>query len=443
MLSKGDERASPIALAPCDGSLSEHQLQDSISRFAGWLQRNGIESHDPYDLWGTRYGLLARRLYYAQNPAGVLMVAPLAAIDALLPGVSRRFVKKERFATAEAQLVLAFLNLYACTGDHAYLTHAEDRARGLLDLSIPGYSGHCWGYPFDWQNNRGLWTKNTPFITSTPYCFEAFLGIADTTGSSASLDVAASIARFVAHDLHDTAVSDQAAAGSYSPHDRTQVVNASAYRSFVLLEAWRRFHTDEYRDIAERNLMFILDSQRGDGSWLYALESPAEAFIDHFHTCFVLKNLHKMNQVLQSTKVVDAIERGWAFYRRALFHDDDTPRGFVIEPRMQLARVEVYNFAEAITLGTLLRNTIPGAFALARQLTNTVISRFQLDDGHFVTRTYRGGFRHTTPFLRWPQAQMFLALTNMQRALDWSQHPSERAACLTASGRDSCMGLVS
>ena len=103
----------------------------------------------------------------------------------------------------------------------------------------------------------------------------------------------------------------------------------------------------------DRNLQFILDSQREDGSWLYALESPAEAFIDHFHTCFVLKNLHKLNRVLASAAVVRAIEKGWDFYRRALFHDDETPKSFAIEPRTQLARVEMYNFAEAITLGTL------------------------------------------------------------------------------------------
>jgi hypothetical protein len=209
-----------------------------------------------------------------------------------------------------------------------------------------------------------------------------------------------------------------ASAGSYSPNDRTQVINASAYRAFVLFEAWRRFRIDEYRNMAHRNLKFVLDSQREDGSWLYALESPAEAFIDHFHTCFVIKNLQKLNGVAGSAAIVRAIEKGWDFYRRALFHDDETPKSFAIEPRTQLARVEMYNFAEAITLGTLLKDSIPDAFALARRLARRAIRDYQLADGHFVTRAYRGGLRHTTPFLRWPQAQMFLALTNMLRAFD-------------------------
>jgi hypothetical protein len=394
-----------------------NEIWPAIRAFLAWLERHGVDSHDPYDLWGTSYGLWARRLYYARNPLGALAIAPLVAAEVLLPGAARLLVTKQRFATAEAQLALAFLNLHAVSGERPYLESADHGARRLLDLSIPGYSGHCWGYPFDWQNNRGLWKRDTPFITSTPYCFEAFLGVADATGSQEHFDVAASIARFVARDLNESRVSADASAGSYSPNDQTQVVNASAYRAFVLFEASRRFGNDEYRDMAARNLRFILDSQRDDGSWLYGLESPAEAFIDHFHTCFVLKNLHKINRVIRNPAVTRAIERGWRFYRRALFHGDDTPKSFAIEPRMQVARVEMYNFAEAITLGALLKDSIPDACELAIRLTRTAIRQYQLPDGHFVTRAFRGGLRHTTPFLRWPQAQLFLALTNMLVAL--------------------------
>jgi hypothetical protein len=141
----------------------------------------------------------------------------------------------------------------------------------------------------------------------------------------------------------------------------------------------------------------------------------------------VLKNLWKLNQVLDSAAVARAIEKGWWFYRRMLLHDDETPKSFVIEPRTQLAQVEIYNFAEAITLGTLLKDSTTDAFALARRLTQRAIREYQLVDGHFVTRTYRGGFRHKMPFLRWPQAQMVLALTNVLRALDCHEQGLERS----------------
>ena len=51
------------------------RLCASIHSFIRWLDRVGYESYDPYDLWGTRYGLFARRLYYEKNSFGLLLIA--------------------------------------------------------------------------------------------------------------------------------------------------------------------------------------------------------------------------------------------------------------------------------------------------------------------------------------------------------------------------------
>ena len=46
--------------------------------------------------------------------------------------------------------------------------------------------------------------------------------------------------------------------------------------------------------IAERNLNFVLENQNPDGSWFYAVDGVRD-FIDHFHTCFVMKALAKIH----------------------------------------------------------------------------------------------------------------------------------------------------
>jgi hypothetical protein len=114
--------------------------------------------------------------------------------------------------------------------------------------------------------------------------------------------------------------------------------------------------------------------------------------------------------------VRSAIHKGYGFYRRELFDSEGYPKYFALQPRRQIIRLEMYNVAEAITLGALLKDEIPEAFEMARKLAMRVREEFQLPDGHFVTRVYRGGLRHTFPFLRWPQAQMFLAITNLLSA---------------------------
>jgi hypothetical protein len=416
-LSAADHRRDAAGAAPqLRGETPQPLVLASVRKFATWLEKVGYASHDPYDVWGTRYGCWARKIYYEKGRIGLPLVAPLLVLDVAAPWLPRLFLKKCRYATADAQLVLAFLNLFRLTGEEGWLKKGTDLAEEILAYSIPGYSGHCWGYPFDWQNNKGMWPRNTPFITCTPYCFEAFLALHDATGEARYLEVASSIAEFIHEDLHDVPDGPDAAAGSYSPLDHSMVINATAYRAFTLIEAAERFGRPEYRETALRHVRFILNHQREDGSWLYAVGNNAEEFIDHFHTCFVLKSLWKLNRVLQLPEVEESIRSGYAYYREHLFDADDNPKYFAIEPRFQLVRLEMYNFAEAITLGALLGTDLSEADTMAKTLARRLVEDYQLPKGPFVTRVFRGGFRHTTPFLRWPQAQLFYALTNLLAA---------------------------
>jgi len=92
--------------------------------------------------------------------------------------------------------------------------------------------------------------------------------------------------------------------------------------------------------------------------------------------------------------------------------------------------------AEAITLGVLLRE-IPGAYDVALDLGLRVGREFQLPDGHFITRIYHGGLRHKMPFLRWPQAQMFYALSKLLLSeKERGMRSSESSLVATADDHD-------
>lgn len=398
-------------------SMSDDALPKLVNsacfRFLAWLDRAGYESYDPYDIWGTRYGLWSRKFYYAKGKLGIPLVAPLVAIDLLCPSLRKAVVAKDRYATCDAQLLLAFLNLYQVTGKDRYLKRAVDLGEEILGYSIPGYRGPCWGYPFDWQNNKDeVWPKNTPYITCTPYCYEAYLGLLEATGEGRYLELAEGIAEFVHGDLKDLPTGPDTAAGSYSPFDQRQVVNATAYRAYILREAGVRFGRADYLKSSRRNLNFVIESQAEDGSWLYAMNEK-KSYIDNFHTCFNLKNLVKIHQIDPEPRIESSIRRGFTYYRECLIDAEGNPKPFAIKPRLQLAKLEMYDFAEGITLGALLGGMIPEAAELARDLAEKLIQKHQLPAGHFVTKVFRGGLRHKFPFLRWPQAQLFYALTNL------------------------------
>src|SRR5207237_9019077 len=109
------------------------------------------------------------------------------------------------------------------------------------------------------------WPENLPYITCTPYVYEAFVHLYEATGNSRWATAARPIAEFVADDIRDTPTGPSAAAASYSPIDNGKVVNARSYRAFVVFDAAHRFGSDRFAEKAERNLNFILQAQRSDG----------------------------------------------------------------------------------------------------------------------------------------------------------------------------------
>jgi hypothetical protein len=420
----------------CDENrlISIDQLWRSLVKFSAWLDAVGHETYDPYDIWGTKFGIFARRVYYTHPTVGAVLSAPVILMEILAPQLRTWFVKKDRYPTADAQVALAYLNLYDCgrlssSGPRLrtaefWLTKARNLADDLTRSGVSEYGGLGWGYPFDWQNVHGLIPRNTPHITATPYAYETFARLFDVTGEHRYEGIARLAADFTFNGIVDTPTGRGGAAASYTPNDATKVVNASAYRAFVLLDAAHRFGVKDFRAKALQNVRFILDSQRADGAWLYAVDDPSQAFIDHFHTCFVLKNLYKSNRYLESGEIDASIARGYQWYREALFDSADAPKVFAIAPRLELVTSEMYSYAEAITLGVLLRKRFPDAYALAQKLCARLMERYQLPEGYWITRVYRGGVRHKLPFLRWPQAQLFLAISNVLIAAD-DQHDGE------------------
>ena len=391
----------------------EKQLEKTLNNFIEWLQSTHYVSYDQYDFWSTSYGKLAKKIYYNNHKVGSPFVAPVFLLELLLPFSRKLFVPQRRFPIADAHLLMGFVNLFRIYKKEEYLDRAKNIYNDLLKQSIEGYSGLCWGYPFDWMTNRGLWTKDLPLITSTPYVFEAFLALYDITTEQKYLDSAYSIAEFAYNDINETSIDDEKSASSYSPIDYSFVNNASAYNGFLHIEAYKRFREKKYLERGKRFLNFVISNQRVDGSWLYAEKNPQDEFIDNFHTCFVLKNLYKSNLILKSTDIKSSIVNGYSFYRKELFYDNDIPKPYAFVKRLNLIKIELYDYAEGINLGCLLKNNITNSFDLSLKLANDVMENFIERKGHFTTHVNLLGSRNRIPYLRWAQSQMFYALSSL------------------------------
>ena len=83
-------------------------------------------------------------------------------------------------------------------------------------------------------------------------------------------------------------------------------------------------------------------------------------FVDHFHTCFVLKALAKIEAMTKDPECTKAIERGVDYYVNNLFDEEGFPKPFSRRPRMTVYRRELYDYAECINVGVLLAGRFPG-----------------------------------------------------------------------------------
>lgn len=395
-----------------ESSTSLEGLPQAVDRFVQWLDGFGPVSYDHQSYFAGPFGGRAKALFYRNRLLGTAAVAPMIFSEAFVPQARRLFGYRLRFPIADAHYAMGFARLAEVSGEERYRETAVSFLEALLVSRCPGYQHHGWGYPFDWVTRTGVMPEGMPLITTTPYVYEAFEDVYQVDGNERWLEVMESIAEHAFQDIPDKEMSPRSASAGYNPVDKVfGIVNASAYRAFLLTTASRRFNRPDFKATADKNLNFVLDCQQPDGSWPYAVDG-ARDFVDHFHTCFVLKALAKIEHQTGDARIGTAIATGVGYYVRNLFDDDGLPKPFSRAPRMTVYVRELYDYAECLNLCSLLH----GRFELLDQrLQSTLgdlLAHWHKADGSFRSRRLHLGWDNV-PMHRWAQAQLFRALCKL------------------------------
>ncbi len=390
-----------------------------LTNFTKWLDAFGETSFDHQTFFAGRFGRFAKSLYYRQPRAGLVAVAPMIFFEAFVPSARRFFHQRIRFPIADAHYSMGFAFLYQATKDPAFLAKAIHFLRWLESTRCTGFQEYCWGYPFDWVTRNGTMKQQTPLITTTPYVYEAFLEVYQLDPRDQWYRILQSIARHAATSIKDFKTSETASSCSYTPFDGGGVINAAAYRAFLLTSASRVLQDDAYWDIAERNLNFVLESQNADGSWYYAVDGVRD-FVDHFHTCFVMKALAKIHTLTGHQVCLEALTKGVNYYLKNLFDQDGLPRPFSKAPRLTVYKRELYDCAECINLCLLLRDRFPQLETTLEAVVAGILGSWIKSDGSFRSRRLHLGWDNL-PMHRWAQSQMFRSLAlYLLKAGQWS-----------------------
>jgi hypothetical protein len=380
-----------------------------IDGFINWLDKYGEESYDHQTYYASKIGRTAKALYYKSPIVGMIAVSPMVFSEAFIPYGRKIFWQKQRLPISDAHYAMGFAYLYDCGRiNKKYYERAIHFLEVLEETRCPNYSNYCWGYPFDWETRNGTIEKGTPLITTTPYAYEAFSQIYKIDKKERWKTIMKSIAEHACHDIKDFIIGDNAATCSYTPFDKGGVVNASAYRAFLLTIASKDLNDEKYLDIAKRNLKFVIKCQKENGSWLYAIDDERD-FVDHFHTCFVLKALVKIDQLIDNKECKNAIEKGINYYVNNLFDNDGLPKPFSKAPRLTVYKNELYDYAECINLCALLLGRYKNIENILERVINDLHLRWIKRDGSFKSRKLLIGWDRV-PMHRWAQSQLFRSL---------------------------------
>ena len=358
---------------------------------------------DPYDGLTSRLGTLISPL--GQFPRFVLSQAVLRS--PFIRGIANPPPRENAKGLA--------LFLGAATQGRSIL--GEDRARSLFERllnritrqAVGSRHGHGWGYPFPWQS-RSFWAPaGTPNTVVTATVGWRLIGAGEAFADGNTLAIGRSAAHFLRDEMH-FAPAGEGTAISYTPGDRTRVVNLSALAARLFARVAHARPQDDFQALADQLTRFVLGAQRRDGSWPYSIDGGG-GWEDSFHTGFILEALLDLRRLGVSVPR-EAVARGFAAYGR--FFDSDGGARLFLKPGSPLdahsAAQGIVTYASWLSDREAPSSEATTARAMAVAIADWARSALWLPDkGHFAYRIARGR-RDERDYTRWVQAWMALAM---------------------------------
>ena len=399
-------KAGPEPVRPdgADQGLEPDAARDAASALCAWLDGNGWEGWDPYDL-----------PEYLVNQARQGTPLPEDQQRALLAeenrdpvGLRQRLgLKPRRIAKGLGLITAARVKLYKATGDQAHLDEARRLADWLLANPCPGYDNLCWGYPFDWQSVIFI-PKETPSAVVSTAVGEGLWELFSVTRQEKYLEACRSICRFILTDLNRDDMGEKGICFSYTPLDDFHVHNANLFCGEFLARVGRECDQAEWLEIAARTADYALSEQNPDGSiyyWGRVQDHYAPQKLDIYHSGFEIRALHKLARHLRSEKIDQAANRYLEFFLANYLLEDGTPK---LGPNTPYP-VNIHGAAEAVLMLSQLSRQRPELLEAAARTMDWTIEHLGSPEGWFGYLWTPQG-RVMIPHLRWGQAWMLLAL---------------------------------
>jgi hypothetical protein len=389
-------------------------LHEALQKLITWVELEHFKGWDPYDALNSP---LLRRLTFGSRLLGIAWVQLLKRSPINLRPLLG--VPKGLNPKGIGLFLSSYLSYYQMIGAPRCLEQVQLLADWLQAHIVAGYSGACWGYNFDWPNRNFYAPSGTPTLVNTVFIAHAFLDGYDLLGRQDWLEIARSACDFVLSDLRR--YEDQSGlCFSYTPLDQRWVHNANVLAGSLLARVANYTGACDLLDTAHRAIAYTTVRQRPDGSWPYG-EGRLDGWVDGYHTGFTLVALADYRDFGGAEHVDECLRRGYAFYKQKCFTDGRLPK---FSPE-SLYPIDIHCVAQGILTFIRLRRLDDEALDWATSVAKWSIAYMQDDQGKFDFQIQRG-YRIRIPYMRWGQAWMFRALTELLATLDSTEQPIGR-----------------
>jgi hypothetical protein len=303
-----------------------------------------------------------------------------------------------------------YLRLYQTHGTPAFLEKLKYCLQWLMEQRSAGFKGCCWGNHFDYQSRGGNIAKGTPTIVWTGLIAHAFLDAYEGLDEERYLDVARSACDFILDELGWMEFPEGILL-RYYPNADILVHNSNMIGAGLLARVNSFSANSRYREMAEQAVQFTLHHQTGEGGWYYGVGTKW-AWIDSFHSAYVLEALHTFCRCTGSTRYQTQLRKGYTFFVETFFKPDGTPRYYA----QKTLPIDIQCASQAIQTLINLREWHPQSAATALKVAEWTIANMQDRTGYFYYRKYPL-ITNKTPTLHWGQATMFAALALLDQYL--------------------------
>ncbi|HXB40162.1 MAG TPA: delta-aminolevulinic acid dehydratase [Bacteroidia bacterium] len=380
-------------------------IENSLEKLRKYIEKEEFKGYDPYDTlnsffkfkyFGKFVSVLAIQ-FQKRNPVNIRPVL----------GIKKNYNPK-----AIGLFLYSYCILQKNNPNKDYSKQIDFLFAYLKDNPSKGFSGYCWGYNFDWASSGKYIKAYSPNVVVTSFISKGIFAYYNLTKDAKAFEILKSIGNFILKDLPLTETKE-GVCFSYTTLGVDCCYNASLLAAQTLSQIYSITKELALLEKIKPAIDFVLSKQFDDGHWNYSIEieTGIERKQIDFHQGYIIDCI---KDILKSTGISDnkytiAIEKGTDYYYKEQFFENGQSKWRL----PKIYPVEIHNQSQGII-----------TFCDSEKYKNfaTIIAKWTIDNmqdkqGYFYYRKLKN-YTHKIPYMRWSQAWMFIALTELVVSLN-------------------------